>query len=179
MKWLHPFCHDLVAMVLPNKLHTNSPSPHQHLPHCKPVLLHLQFGSVVCIELIRKINTLYFVIVKINHSGDLNIGNSLVPKNKWKEGFVVLVFPWFLSPPLNDFLSWIHCWHHCDNVVVHPTENMEAIWIIIVIESIKSLIINPGRVWLQLFQLTMSIHKLPPKLSQGLLFWAIHHHRWW
>ncbi len=147
MRCLHPLCHDffscygyILFYLLPDKLRTNSPLPHQH--HAPTLQTRkVTFAISVC--------SLHWVDQRDQQPSFCDCKNQWLSKSQhWQqpcppkqvEGwFVVLVFLQF-PPSIDDLLSWIHCWYNCDNIVVHPMENMESSWIIVVIENIKSLI---------------------------------------
>ncbi len=133
------------------------------LPYCHLVMLHLDLWPVVCIELITEINTLHFVIVIINHFRNFTIGNCIVPKNKQKKLLVVLVLTWPPHPLLDHLFSWMDCWQHCDNIIVHPTENTEAVIVTVVIGDREYYICYH---WLQQLALVASLSL--PRQSQHI-----------
>lgn len=98
------------------------------VPHYHPVLPHSELQPVLCIQLIREIDTLNFVILMITHFGNLNVRNCLVPKIKWEKLFVVLVLPWPPPLPLDHLFAWMDCQYHCESIAVHPKKLKRLMW---------------------------------------------------
>ena len=110
----------------------------QHEGH--PDLLTTQLMAVVGNQLVISVDAPHLVAVIINHLWNFDHPCETVTPNSVKVCFVDCIHSWLLPDTGNSFVRCVHCRDHGDNIVVHPSLDLEVVLVVDPIQGVEVLI---------------------------------------
>ena len=103
-------------------------------------LFTMQLMVVIGNHLVVSVNAPHPVVVIINHLWNFDHPCKTVTPNSVEVCFVDRIHSWLLSDMGNSLMMCVHCHDHCDNIVVHPSLDLEAVLIVDPIQGVEALI---------------------------------------
>ena len=105
-----------------------------------PDLLTMQLMAVVGNQLVVLVDTPHPVVVIINHLWNFDHPCKTVTPNSVEVCFVDCINSWLLPDMGNSLISCVHCHDHGDNIVVHPSLDLEVVLVVDPIQGVEALI---------------------------------------
>ena len=110
----------------------------EHEGHPDP--LTMQLMAVVGNQLVISFYAPHLVVVIINHLWNFDHPCKTVTPNLVEVCFVDCIHSWLLPDMGNSLIRCVHCRDHCDNIVVHPSLNLEVVLIVDPIQGVEVLV---------------------------------------
>ena len=110
----------------------------QHEGHPDP--LTMQMMAVVGNQLVILVDAPHPLVVIINHLWNFNHPCKILTPNSVKVDFVDCIHSWLLPDMGNCFVRCVHCCDHGDNIVVHPSLDLEVVLVVDPIQRVEMLI---------------------------------------